>query len=223
MTKFLKVSRSGYYKWLNKKPTKKEKEDEFLKVQAKKTFEESKNSYGVRRILEDFQEAGIECGKHRLKRLMKEMNIVPFAAKKFKVTKDSNHNKRVFENLLDKEFHADAPNQKRVGDFTYIWTNEGWLYLAIVIDLFSRKVVGWSMSTDMDARLVVSTFNMAVNSRKPQSGLIFHSDKGSQYCSNEPGPKTPSSQNFVSKSENLWSRSSEDLPNFHQKFVPEGA
>jgi putative transposase len=105
--------------------------------------------------------------------------------KKYKVTTDSNHNKPLFDNLLKRQFDVDAPDLAYVADITYIWTREGWLYLAVVIDLYSRKVVGWSMSSRMKAQLVVDALRMAIWQRKPKAGLIMHTDRGSQYASHQ--------------------------------------
>lgn len=183
MAEYLKVSRSGFYGWLRRKNSGKDYEDAVLKEKIIELFQGSKQTYGAVRISKELKEAGLDCGKFRTSRLMREADLAPKAKKKFKATTDSNHSKAVAPNLLCQEFAVDAPDRVWVSDITYVWTHEGWLYLAVVIDLFSRKVVGWAMSDRIKEGLVISAFLMAVSSRKPLPELIFHSDRGSQYCS----------------------------------------
>jgi len=185
MVECLEVSRSGYYNWLNRSKSQRDVDDEYFKSRIRHYFDKSEQTYGVERIYRDLKAEGLKIGKSRVSRLMKEMGLVAVARKKFKVTTDSNHNKEVAPNLLAQDFSADYPDQVWVGDISYIWTQEGWLYLAVVLDLFSRKIVGWGLSDRLKRGLVIDAFKMAVVNRKPPAGLIFHSDKGSQYCSNE--------------------------------------
>lgn len=185
MAAYLEVSSSGYYEWLKNNGGKKEEEDRVLKELIKKVFERSRQTYGVERVIEALGEDGIHIGRHRIRRLMREEGLVPKARRKFKVTTDSDHDNPVAMNLLEQDFDVDAPNKVWVGDITYVPTNEGWLYVAVVIDLFSRKVVGWAMSSRMKKSLVIDAFNMTVKRRKPRPGLIFHSDRGKQYCSKD--------------------------------------
>jgi len=185
MADYLDVSSSGYYEWLKRKESDRKKEDKVLKEVIKLEFNVSKETYGVARIIRELKNHGLNIGSCRTRRLMKEQCLVPKARKKFKVTTDSGHDQPVADNLLDQNFKTDAPDKVWVGDITYIPTNEGWLYVAVVIDLFSRRVVGWAMSDRIKKALVIEAFLMAVKKRNPLPGLIFHSDRGSQYCSIE--------------------------------------
>ncbi len=134
-------------------------------------------TYDSRRIGKALNALGYPVGRWKARSLMREADVQVRYRKKYKVTTDSNHKQPVFENKLNRQFDVATPNQVYVGDITYIWTREGWLYLAIVIDLFSRKVVGWSMSSRMKARLVCDALRMAIWQRQPQAGLIVHSDR----------------------------------------------
>lgn len=183
MCKFMKVSRSGYYEWLNNPESKKEQEDKYLTEKIKLIFQVSRNSYGSRRIRRKLLNEGIITSRHRVIRLMKEAELICKTKRKFKATTDSKHSKPVALNLLERNFTVDQPNHCYVGDITYIPTDEGWLYLATVIDLYSRKIVGWSMSNNMKAELVNKALLMAIWTRRPASGLIWHTDRGSQYVS----------------------------------------
>jgi len=147
--------------------------------------ESSNNTYGERRIKTALNIAGYPVTRGKTRKLMTEAGVKVRSRKKYKVTTDSNHKQPVFENVLDRGFDVKQPDQAYVGDITYIWTQEGWLYLAVVIDLFSRKVVGWSMGSRMKAQLVCDALQMAIWQRKPKSGLIVHSDRGSQYASKD--------------------------------------
>lgn len=145
----------------------------------------SHHSYGSRRIGKALNARGYPVGRRKARSLMQEADVQVRHRKKYKVTTNSNHKQPIFENRLNRQFDVAAPNQIYVGDITCIWTREGWLYLAVVIDLFSRKVVGWSMSSRMKAKLVCDALRMAVWQRQPQPGLIVHSDRGSQYASKQ--------------------------------------
>ena len=145
----------------------------------------SDHSYGNRRIGKALNALGYPADCWKVRRLMREAGVQVKHRKKYKVTTNSNHKQPVFENKLNRQFDVETPNQVYVGDITYIWTREGWLYLAVVIDLFSRKVIGWSMSSRMKARLVCDALRMAIWQCQPQAGLIVHSDRGSQYASRE--------------------------------------
>ena len=181
----MEVSRSGYYDWATRAPSQKSQEDEALKASIKKHFEDQRRRAGTRtlkRLLKRVE--GVDVSRRRIGRLMQELGLRCITRKKVKATTNSRHKLPVAENLLNREFERPQPNQAYVGDITYVWTQEGWLYLSILIDLFSRAVVGWSMSDRMKATLVCDTLNMAVNQRQPGSGLIVHSDRGVQYASN---------------------------------------
>jgi putative transposase len=182
MCRLLGVRRNGYYHF-QKKSSSTSCEDEELKEWIKKIAESSKNSYGSRRMKKALNALGFPIGRSKTQRLMKEASIYVRFRKKYKITTNSNHKKPVFENVLNRQFKVAGPNHAYVSDITYVWTQEGWLYLAVVIDLFSRKVVGWSMSSRMKATLVCDALRMAIWQRKPKPGLIVHSDRGSQYAS----------------------------------------
>jgi len=177
------VSRAGFYAWRKRPESQRKSADKrFLNI-IKERFKKSRKTYGYRRIHDDFMDLKEPCGKHRIARIMKENDICPKTKKKFKVTTDSNHNKPIHENHLNRQFHAETPNQRLVSDITYIPTVEGWLYLAVVMDLFSRKIIGWSMSGRMKESLVIDALKMALFRRKINANILFHSDRGSQYAS----------------------------------------
>ena len=146
-------------------------------------FMENRNIYGTRRIKKALAREGLIVGRHRIGRLMKELNLSCKTKRKFRITTDSKHQLPISPNLLNREFNVTQPDKYYVGDITYIHTESGWLYLAVVIDLFSRKVVGWSMADNMKATLVNNALLMAIWQRKPAPGLVWHTDRGSQYAS----------------------------------------
>jgi transposase InsO family protein len=150
----------------------------------RKEFEESRQTYGVPRLQQVLRKQGKSHGKARIKRLMQQEGLKPKAARRFKVTTDSRHSKPVAENVLGRQFNPACANFAWASDITYIHTNEGWLYLATVIDLFNRKIVGWSMGTRLVTGLIEEALVMAILRNKPPKGIIHHSDRGSQYCSN---------------------------------------
>jgi len=162
-----------------------EKVDEELNALIKGIFKEGREAYGQKRIKEALQSKhGLVVSKRRIGKIMKSLNLIPKMRKKFKLnTTDSNHNLPIAPNILDRNFNSNLTDTKYVGDITYIHTAEGWLYLATVIDLFSRKVVGWSMDDNMRVSLVNDALEMAIKRRKPKDGLIWHTDRGSQYAS----------------------------------------
>ena len=179
----MNISRSAFYEWLKKPLTKKEQEDRELAEKIKQLFFDSRCTYGHRRIKKKLRKNGTKCSNDRIRRLMKQMHLVPVQSRKFKATTNSNHSLPVAPNLLNKDFTANEPCQKWVGDISYIATEKGWLYLAAIIDLFSRKVVGWALGDRMTKQLVINAMNQAISLEKPSEGLIFHSDRGSQYAS----------------------------------------
>jgi putative transposase len=185
MARVLCVSTSGYYSYL-KNPLSRRKIQDFKMVnEIKEIHNKSRSNYGSPRIYEALKRKGIKCSKNRVVRLMRVNNIRSKTKKKFKATTNSKHNNPVYENILDRNFRTIVPNKSWVSDITYIWTLEGWLYLCVIIDLYSRKVVGWSMSERIDTDLVVRTFLMAWTQRKPVGKLLIHSDRGVQYTSKE--------------------------------------
>jgi len=185
MCRVLQVSRSGYYESLGRPPSAHCLEDEAIRPLVKTTFKHGRKNYGTRRIKEELQKQETRVSRRRIARLMREEDLKVQTKRKFKVTTDSNHDKQIAPNLLERNFTVTTPNTVYVGDITYIHTREGWLYLAVVIDLFSRAVVGWSMESRMTTSLVNSSMLMAIWKRKPANGLIFHSDRGSQYASDK--------------------------------------
>lgn len=152
-------------------------------MEIRESYRNSRKAYGSPRITEDLQAKGIKCSENRVARLMKSNGIVAKAAKKFKATTNSKHNLPVAENLLKQNFESDKPNTVWTSDITYIWTMEGWLYLAVILDLYSRQVVGWAMSDRLTSDFVIKALYQAIGRRRPASGCIFHSDRGVQYAS----------------------------------------
>ena len=185
MCKVLNVCRSGYYGWSKHAKSIRQKEYDQLIPVAQEAHRLSKGTYGARRIAAEITAHGTQCGRVKAATIMRLANVAAKQKKKFKVTTDSKHKLPVAPNLLNREFKVIEPDKIYVSDITYIWTSEGWLYLAVVIDLFSRQIVGWSINRQMDRRLVMDALRMAVWRRKPARGLIHHSDRGSQYCSSE--------------------------------------
>jgi transposase InsO family protein len=179
------IERSGYYAWLKRKPGKRQQANEALDSNIISIYEAHKGRYGAPRITVELHEAGEKCSKNRVKRRMKHLGIKAKAKKKFRVTTDSKHNLPVAPNLLNRDFSASAPNQKWVSDLSYVWTDEGWMYLAVIIDLYSRAVIGWSIQPTMTKQLVCDALMMALWRRRFPRGVLFHSDRGSQYCSHE--------------------------------------
>jgi len=151
----------------------------------KALFAASRGSLGSRTMAENLQRQGFEIGRDKTRRLMKSLKLKVRRKRKYKVTTDSKHNFPVAKNVLNREFSPSAPNQAWGSDITYLWTQEGWVYLAVIIDLYSRRVVGWAIDRRMKKALVIRALMMAVKLRKPGSGLIHHSDRGSQYASHD--------------------------------------
>ncbi len=185
MSRVLRVSRSGFYRWRDrqKRPSPRQQYRQQLDEAVKQAFESNKGRSGSPRLVLDLADAGNTYDRKTVANSMRRQGLRAKAAKKFKATTNSRHNLPVAPNLLQQDFSATAPNQKFVGDITYLWTDEGWLYLATVIDLYSRLVVGWSMSERMTAQLVCDALKMALWRRRMPTGVIVHSDRGSQYCS----------------------------------------
>ena len=186
----LEVSASGYFNWLRRRQASRSgpsgrHSDEALLAHIRAIHAEVKGEYGWPRMHKELLARGIRVGKDRVRKLMKQHGIKAKTKRKFVVTTDSRHNLPVAPDLVQRRFNPEAPNQLWSGDITYIATDEGWLYLAAVIDLFGRQVVGWSLQPHMQASLVKDALTMAWWRRRPPEGLIFHSDRGSQYCSHE--------------------------------------
>ena len=180
----LEVSRSGFHAWLNRPASERAVHDEKLGVAVGKSFKASDRTYGARRVWRDVLEEGLACGLHRIERLMRDSGFRARPRRRGK-PKDDGERSVIADNILDRDFAAGRPNQKWLTDFTYIWTAEGWLYVAAVLDLFSRRIVGWSMNAERDATLVMDALMMAVWRRGKADALLHHSDQGSQYTSEQ--------------------------------------
>jgi len=180
----LGVSRSGFHAWLGRALSARARSDEMLGARVRASFIASYRTYGARRVWHDVLAEGQPCGLHRIERLMRQQALKARPRRRG-LPKDDGKRSVIAENVLDRQFSAEAPNQKWVADFTYIWTAEGWLYVAAVIDLFSRRVVGWSMSATMTAQLVTDALMMAIWRRGKPDALLHHSDQGSQYTSEQ--------------------------------------
>ena len=184
MCKIFKVNLSSYYHWIKNGSVIK-KVDNKLNELIEIVFIHSKQTYGTKRIRDKLiEDYGLIVSRKRISNIMKDLNLSVKMKKRYKVnTTDSNHNLPIAPNILNRDFYASAPDEKYVGDITYIPTSEGWLYLATVIDLYSRKIVGWSMADNMRTTLVNDALNMAIKYRNPPKGLLWHTDRGSQYAS----------------------------------------
>jgi len=183
MCRVIGASRSGYYRWKKEPQGKRREENEKILMKIKESHKNSNRSYGSPRITDELRASGIQCGKHRIARIMKIHGIAAKAAKKFKATTNSKHNLPVAENLLNQNFKTEKPNMVWTSDITYVPTSEGWLYLAVVLDLYSRQVIGWAMSERLSSDFVIKALYHAIGRRKPGEGCIFHSDRGIQYAS----------------------------------------
>ena len=180
----LGVSRSGFYAWLKRPRSVRSLEDEALGTAARLSFLDSGRTYGARRVWRDVLAAGWQCGLHRIERLLRVQGLRARPRRRARPGDRGDRSRAVnVPNLLDRQFAAAAPNRKWAADFTYIWTAEGWLYAAVVLDLFSRRVVGWSMQAGMTTQLVADALLMALWRRGRPSELLHHSDQGSQYSS----------------------------------------
>jgi putative transposase len=183
LCRVLEVSRSGYYAWLHRAVGPRARANQTLLEHIRRAHRESRETYGSPRILRDLRAMGIQCGKNRVARLMRRQGIVAKTTRRFKVTTRSRRGGHYAPDRLQRKFAAEKPNQVWTSDITYIWTGEGWLYLAVVLDLFSRMIVGWATSAVSDATLVCQAMQHALTHRHPHSELIFHSHRGSQYTS----------------------------------------
>jgi putative transposase len=182
----LGVSRGGFYAWLTRTPSKRSRSSEELAVKVRSSFLASDRTYGARRVWHDMLAEGVRCGLHRIERLMR-LQALRARPRRRCLPPDLGERPAhaIAPNVLDRNFEAVAPNRKWIADFTYVWTAEGWLYVAAVIDLFSRRVVGWSMSTAMTAQFVTDALIMAIWRRGKPDALLHHSDRGSQYTSEQ--------------------------------------
>jgi putative transposase len=178
-----RVSRSGYYRWCRGPESRRAGEDRKLRVEVRAVFRRSHGRYGSPRVYRELRQQGVPCGQHRVARLMKEEGLQARRDRRFKVTTRSVSGRRVASNRLNQEFSVSRPDTVWAGDITYLWTREGWLYLAVLLDLCSRRVVGWSCSDRLTTPLVGSALEEALRQRRPAPGLLHHSDQGGQYTS----------------------------------------
>ncbi len=185
MTRVLDVSCSGYYRWAKAKPCEQGLQDCRLAADVRSIHEEHKGRYGSPRIHRELRARGQRVGRKRVARLMREQGLKGRSPKRFRRTTDSRHSDRIAPNVLERDFCTDAPNTAWVGDITYIPTRQGWLYLAVLLDLFSRRVVGWALSDTIDTQLALDALDMAVNDRQPPQGLIHHTDRDCRYASDD--------------------------------------
>jgi len=186
MCKVFKVRKSSYYRWLKEGPSNRWKDNEKLLVEIMDIFEESKDSYGSIRMTKELQARGRIIGQNKVAKMMRAAGLQVKRKRKFKVTTDSRHNYPVAPNLLNQEFTVSRPGEVWVSDLTYVRTRNGWLYLTVIIDLYDRKVIGWSMSEGLSAaKTIILAWIMAIWNRPITEKLIFHSDRGTQYACNE--------------------------------------
>lgn len=181
----MRVSSSGFYAWKNqvKKPI--DLKEQLLQTRMKSLFKESRRSLGSRQLMKKLRKEGFKIGRYKTRRLMKEQGLEVKRKKRFVLTTDSKHKEPVAENLLNRQFNPQDINRVWTTDISYLWTRKGWVYLAVVIDLHSRRVVGWHVDKIMTTSLVSRALMMAVNLRNPPRGLLHHSDRGCQYASIE--------------------------------------
>ena len=185
LCKVLEIKRAGYYHWQKRRCTQRRIQEERFLLLLRKHYELSKGRYGLLRLVKSIRKEGILVNKKRIYRLMKKHGIFSMTKRKFKVTTKQTGGSRFNENLLDGKFQVNWKNEVWTSDITYIWTKQGWMYLAVVLDIYNREIIGWSLNQSLSTELVLRAFTMAVNNRKPGKGVIFHSDRGSQYTSNK--------------------------------------
>ena len=185
LCKVLGVSQSGYFAWRDRPASRRQREDMVVLAHVRSAFALSNGTYGSPRMVQELRDQGLQVGRRRTARLMRDNGLRARQKRRFKRTTDSEHAFPVAPNLIDQDFAATGPNQKWGVDISYVWTREGWLYLAVVIDLFSRRVVGWSVSDRLHRSLALAALRRALAIRRPAPGLVHHSDRGSQYCSND--------------------------------------
>ncbi|QCO54542.1 IS3 family transposase [Pseudorhodobacter turbinis] len=185
LCRIMQVTSRGFRAWRSRPMSRRQRDDMVILAHIREQHRLSLQTYGRPRMTEELQELGLQVGHRRVGRLMRENDIKIIRSQKYKATTDSNHTFNIAPNLLDQNFSADGPNQKWAGDISYIWTSEGWLYLAVILDLYSRRVIGWAVSNRMKRDLAIRALDMAVALRQPPKGCIHHTDRGSQYCSHD--------------------------------------
>ncbi len=185
MCRALSVGRSGYYQWREREQSRRAAEDEQLATEVREVFEQKKGRYGALRVTRELRRRGRRTSKRRVARLMRQQGLRARRPRRRVMTTDSRHDEPIARNVIKRGFSAEAPNQKWAGDITYIRTDEGWLYLAVFLDLFNRQVIGWSMSDRLEATLATSALSMALLNREPKGALVVHSDRGIQYAAGD--------------------------------------
>lgn len=185
MCQVLEVSRCGYYSWLNREPSPLEEENKRLLARIQEIYYQNHQTYGSPRIYRKLRQQGYNCSKKRVERIMREVGLKSIHNKKYKVTTDSGHSLPVSRNIIEQNFNTTRPDQLWVTDITYIPTREGWLYLSAVMDVHTRKIIGWAMDKLMTKDFTIKALKMALKTRRPSTSLIHHSDRGSQYASHE--------------------------------------
>jgi putative transposase len=183
LCKVLGVSQSGYFAWKDRPASWRQRQDVILLAHVRSAFSLSNETYGSPRMTRELQDAGFAIGRRRTARLMRENGLQAREKRRFKRTTDSHHAWPVAPNIINQDFTASKPDEKWGADISYVWTRQGWLYLAVVIDLFARRVVGWAIGDRLHRELALAALRKAVAMRRPSKGLIHHSDRGSQYCS----------------------------------------
>ena len=183
LCRVLRVTRSGFYAWLCRPPSRRAEANERLQVAIQAAHRQSRGTYGSPRVHRELVAQGFEAGRHRVARQMQVLGLVARRQKRFRITTDSRHGHRIAANVLQREFAVERPNQVWVTDITYLWTREGWVYLAVVLDLFARRVVGWAIAEHLRTSLALDALHMALGRRLPGAGLVHHSDRGCQYAS----------------------------------------
>jgi putative transposase len=179
----MEVSRSGYYAWQKRPPSARTQANAHLTQQIQNVHQDSDQTYGSPRVFAELRAQGVACSEKRIARLMRQADLKAVCPQRFGVTTHSDHGLPIADNLLARAFDCPTPNARWTADITYLWTGQGWLYLAIVLDLFSRRVVGWAMDTTLERSLVLAALDMALQGRRPQAGLLCPRDRGSQYAS----------------------------------------
>lgn len=185
MCRVLEVSSSGYYDWLSRDISRRAKENEQLTVEIRRIHYEYRQAYGSLKVWKELRRRGFNCGKHRVARLRNANGIETRRKRRFKVTTRSKKSQLVVPNIINRCFKSEEPNKIWVGDVTFIATRKGWLYLAVLLDLYSRKIISWSTSTQIDTQLVLSTLDAAIKKRRPDSQVLHHTDRGSVYSCDE--------------------------------------
>jgi len=183
--RLLEVAPSSYYERRSRKPSQRSLDDAALSIHVRETHLRSRCRYGSERVMRALRKRGVRVGKNRVARLMREQSLIARRKRRFRVTTASDHSLPIAPNLLEQKFTASAPDRIWVGDMTYVWTREGWMYLAVLVDVFSRRVVGWAMRPYLTRDLPMEALRRAVELRRPAPGLIHHTDRGSQYASKD--------------------------------------